>query len=256
MTHKIGVALIAFQMLFMQYLSSANSILDRLNANNDHGLWLEQNVYVTQRDWRIRLNAQQRFGADYKKFYYEQYEVIFLYDISKFLAASEESFVREGSLGGGYNGSYELRKNTLGDYHWVWLNREVVESWLTMHGFFPKIVQRARGEYLTYARSHYKDHALFRYLLSFYLPWSWKKCHPYISNEWFFRSNTYHKTHPSGLVGGWYQNRLRMGFEIDWPCDGTSTNLYWQWRTRKQKPDSSPRWIHTYQIGFGINLSI
>lgn len=236
-----------------------DSSLNKKNANNDHGFWLEQNMTKEFRsNWMITLRSGQRWEDDYRKFYYQEYEVDVEYDVTKFFCQCSSKFFKKLTMGPGYNATRQIQKNTEDEFHWVWINRSLLQANLTLSVYDWQIEQRLRGEYRQYTKSHYKDFGLCRYRLVARTPWKWTclNIRPYLSNEWFFRENTYQEEdNPDGLVGGWYENRFRVGTTFDVYQDWVSTALYWQWRTIKQKPDVHPRWFNSYQIGLAINLA-
>lgn len=242
--HSIGIA-------------ASLETLESINSNNDHGLWLEQNIRKKLgSDWILRIHAEERWGADYRQIHFQEYEGFIFYDITKFLSKSWRSIFETIVIGPAYNMSRTLQKNTKDEFHWVWFRKPMLEMQLISTLCKWKIRQRLRGEYIDYTRKHYKNFGAGRYRLEIYTPWKFTrwKINPYVWNEWFFRRDSYSKNHPTGLVGGWHENRFRVGFLTEF-TENLFTALYWQWLTRKQKPGTRPRWFNNYHIGFMTEVS-
>lgn len=232
-------------------LVATNSVLEQLDANNDHGFWLENNFDTKlASDWDFRFHTEFRWGSDYRKFYYQEYTLIFQNDLRRVLCIPKESALKKISIGPGLNTSYQLQKNTLGHFRWVYVVKPNIEANLDFEMNKWQIKQRMRGEFHFYCRSHYENYNLYRHRLTIYVPYkftSWK-VNPYLSNEWFFRKNTLHGS--SGIVGGYYQNRFRVGADMQPFSEKVTHSLYWQWRLSKHRPGTHPRWFNNYMIGF------
>lgn len=227
------------------------SIFAILETNNDHGVWLEETgTFKLSPEWLFRLKTEQRIEADYRKLWRQQYEFALLYNLLPFVPCCYSDFITELLIGAGSNETYTLQKNTLGHYHWTWLHRPLLEAYITTTWKGWAVQNRVRGEYYDYVKSHYKDYGLFRYRLIVYTPikfTSWN-INPFIFNEWFFRKNTYSSTHTDGLVGNFYENRFRAGFQFE-ICENIRPMIFWMWRQVKQKPGTHPRWYNTYWYG-------
>lgn len=245
---KLLTLLIFFSALWSPSLNSG--ILSELNANNDHGIWFSQTArHDLPQDWSVNLKLEQRLGANYKKFYNYQHEAVFQHIILK---GSSYKL----SIGPGFNATKTLKKNTHSVYHWVWDLRPILEAYLSCDLFQWSIRQRLRGEYHDYLRNHYKKYAIYRHRLGIYTPWKLTclNINPFISNEWFFRNNSYSSSNTSGLVGGYYLNHFRVGFDTSF-SDSLRSTLAWQWRTTKQKPGTHPGWHNTFQYCINIDLT-
>lgn len=235
--------------------SLQGSILSELNANNDHGIWFNEIANVKlKHDWSINLKMEQRLGSNYRKFWNYQYEAVFQYDLLHLLPCNCLNLTTL-SIGPGYNGTQQLQKNTQSVYHWVWINRPIIQAFVSFDLYKWSIRQRLYGEYYAYTKKHYKDYGLYRHRLAIYAPWKFTclKINPFISNEWFFRNNSYSSSNTSGLVGTYYENRFRFGFESSF-TDNFGIALGWQWRATKQKPGTHPGWFNTYQYLINFNL--
>lgn len=245
--------MIYFFLIALFCISSLSAEKDQLNKNNDHGLWLDQNMTVSLPSfWTLNFQAQQRWGDDYQLLYNLQYEGILHYDLSEaFLCKSLNEF----SWGAGYNYTEDFQKNTQNMRRWVGIHKPVLESISEFTIKKWKVNQRFRWEYHAFNKKDYINHALYRYRLIFFSPWkiTCKNINPYVYNEWFFRKNSYGTSNPNGLVGGWFHNRVRVGVVADVIADRLTTNFYWQWRILKQPPGSHPRWNNTYQVGWKLN---
>lgn len=237
------------------FLEGQNSDLDRLNANNDHGFWLENNFQKSFSDWLIKLHLEERWGIQSRKLWYEEYELFLQYDITKWLGKRTPSFLKKITFGPCYNLTKQIEKDTQEVFRTVWVNKPFVETNINCVFWDWKVNQRARFEHLHYCKPHYNDHNTVRYRLAVYTPWKWTywKFNPYLSNEWFFRKNTVSLENPTGLVGGWFQNRFRVGVAFDL-FEKVSTALYWQWRIDKKKPEIRPRWFNVYAIGLATTF--
>lgn len=232
------------------HLAANDSILEKLNSNNDHGFWLENNFDTKLApDWDFRFLNAFRWGSDYRKFYHQEYGFIFQNQLKKCLCIPEESAITKISIGPGFISAYQLQKNTLGHFRWVYVARPLIEANVDLKITKWQCKQRMRVEFHFYGRSHYENFNVYRHRLVVYTPWkftSWN-INPYLSNELFFRKNTVHGS--SGVVGGYYQNRFRIGIEMH-PCsEKLSHALFWQWRLEKHRPGTHPRWFNNYMIG-------
>lgn len=244
--------LLLFVFLPFNVLFSLDSALKKLNQNHDHGLWLDQFMHFKlPSNWFLIFHGVQRWGADYELLYNYQNELVLQYDLKKYWNLS--SPIKRLSLGPGYNLTNSLRKNTKGIYHWVWVNKPIFETYFDFTTCKWQIQNRIRIEYHDFTRKNYLNFILYRYRLSFFTPWKWTslKINPFFSNEWLFRKNSFNSAKSSGLVGGWYHNRVRIGVAMVLIKKRAKSFLYWQWRIVKHKPN---QWKNTYQIGWIINL--
>ncbi len=231
-------------------------VLTKLNANNDHGIWTDQRVSIgLTQNLEFRYRMEQRLGANYQKYWFYDYEGVLQYNIIPLLP---ECFCKLTllTIGPGFNVTNQFQKNTDSVYHWVWINRSVLETRIAFDFYNCSIEQRIRGEYWEYTKKHYKDYALYRHRLTIFAPWKFTclKFNPFIQNEWFLRNDTYSSTHTKGLVGGYYENRFHVGVNSTL-TDHIKTSLFWQWRALKQKPGTHPGWYDNFHYCFDINLN-
>ena len=227
-----------------------------LNANNDHQFWFEQSLAKDLPcEWSMTLVTKQRWGADYRILFYQEYECILQRDITRLFSLRPNSVFKSFSMGPVIHFNQTIQSNTLGNVQRVWVNRTILEANAIMQVDATKVQQRLRGEYLYYLKAHFKNFARLRYRVRIDSPWTWTRynINPFISNEWFFRNNTYRTCNPTGLVGGYYENRLRFGLSAE-IVKNMSTEFFWQWRRNKQNPGSSPRWDNIYIIGVSIGI--
>lgn len=233
--------------LILGFLEASST--DRINQNNDRQIWSEE---IFERDisggWSYRARSVQNIGADYQRLFNHQYEGVLYCDLNKSYPSA--SFVKSMKLGAGYNATEHIQSNTLGVRQWVWFNRLLAENINTVSFFDWEISQRSRVEYHIYMRPYYEDHGVYRCRIQFNPPWEFTrfKIKPFLSNEWFFRRDTFDDDNGVGIVGGWYQNRLRLGIIFN------PFSFYWQWRILKQPKGISPPWYNTYQLGVQIYL--
>lgn len=236
-----------------------SNTLNKLNANNDHGFWCEQNITGgLSKNWSFILHTEQHWGADYSKFYNQIYDLVLLNDIARLLGISADSIVKSFQVGGGYDLTDRIQKNTKGNFYWVLVRRSILEADALLIWRKWQVKQRLRGEYEDFVRKHYINYSILRYRLIVNSPWKFTpwNINPYFSNEFFIRKNTFNKSTQKGIVGGLYSNRFRIGLNVDLIVDKLFAALYWQWRLTKHKPGTHPRWFKTYQIGLAFNFSL
>lgn len=243
-------------LLVAQTLSANNHVMNQLNANNDHGFWLELNADAKlSKNWLVKYHAEYRWGSNYRLFWYQEYEGVLQYQLKRFFSKCLGSILKNLSLGPGLNLHEILAKNTKGHFHWPLIRKALFDCYLDLEWNGWQLKQRMRGEYLAFNKKHYHDHPAYRHRLRLCTPIKLTSLNisPYISNEWFFRPNSYSKTHPTRLIGGYFQNRFRVGINIDVLKEILSSDIYWQWKREKQKPGTHPRWFNTYELGLALN---
>lgn len=250
-------ALLFAVLLFPEMIIAESSTLKNLNANNDHGFWLENNLDTKiAKEWNLRFHNELRWGSHYRKFWYQEYLFVFQNDLKNYFNLSSKSAISKISLGPGFNATYQLHKNERGHFRWVLILKPLIEAQFDVTYCDWQFRQRIRGEFLFYCRGQYENHNIYRHRLVIQTPYKWTswKINPFISNEWFFRKNTWHHSSGSGLVGGYYQNRLRFGVDLAPFHEKVNHTLYWQWRAEKQAPGSHPSWSSTYVVGLGTTI--
>ena len=105
---------IFFTLIFIgvfQFSLLEGGILTQLNSNNDHGVWTDQRIHFEViKDLTLRYRSEQRLGANFKKYWFYDYEGVFQYHILSFLP---EWFCRFKSLtfGPGFNWTKQFSKN-------------------------------------------------------------------------------------------------------------------------------------------------
>lgn len=250
MYKKTILFLTFFQTFIIAY---AEIDVGKLNENNDHGVWLEQNLNVQfNKDWLFYFHTEERWGDNYKRFWFFEHWSILQYDITKYIqrlfCLSPDSIFKSLSIGPGFAQSWELQKNTNNLYHWAMANRPEIVSFLKMEWRDWSLTQRLVGEYKRYITKHYRSHALCRYRLWINSPWNFTsiKLNPFLANEFFFRKK---KSNQSVFF---YENRMRVGFNTNLIRHMTAIG-WWQWRTIKQLPGNKPLWKFTYQLGLTVN---
>lgn len=234
--------------------------IGNLNQNNDQGIWLEQNVNVkVNNSWSLIFNHSERWGNDYKRFWYFRHWYIAQYDLTPLvkdlLCIPQNSLFVGFTIGPGFSEVWSIQRNTRGIVHWEHSYRPNLVAFMThsWHGW--SLQQRMVGEYVGYFSKHYRAHAFYRHRAVLHTPWKWTCFHfnPFISNEWFLREES-----KDGKVviqsGPFYDNRFRLGIAFDLMQHFTA-QLWWQLRMSKQLPGSNPLWRKTYQIGLTLNLN-
>jgi hypothetical protein len=231
---------------------SANEAPLRFNQNNDHGLWFEQNIFVElPSNFLFQWRSVQRFGGDYRVFWYHDYSAILTYKLSKLFAPSD--LFTNFLMGPGYNGTFRLQRDTRRRERWVYIHRPLLEVHLFMSWKDWTLTQRLRSELHFFAQKiHFRhhDHALIRYRVALNAPWKWTpiKIQPFVSNEFFFRDQN------EALVGGYHQNRFRVGLDSQMIKE-LSLGVFWQWLSDKRQPEGRTKWIHQYHYGLVLTLS-
>jgi hypothetical protein len=242
---------------------SGGNLVAKLNKKNDQGFWFEQVMNKKlPYGWSVETHTEQRWGAGYRLFWYHEYHLNFQYDfikqINKWFKLHPDNILKNISIGPAFTQYSQIQTNTRGKAKWVWVSRPILAGFINFKWKGWVLTNRLRGEYQQYNSPHYKDYGNGRYRIVLFTPLKITRyqINPYISNEFFFRSNTYHKTHPKGLVGGLYENRFRLGLAIDLWKDVFTAQIFWQWRPLKQKPMvDQRRWVNTYQSGLLLSLS-
>lgn len=113
-----------FILLCSLHSSLEGNTLNKLNANNDHGLWLEQNITGDlSKDFSFLLHTEQHWGSDYRLFYNQIYELVLLNNITKFLGISTDCVVKRVQVGLGYDLTDRIQKNTRGKIGGLYSNR-------------------------------------------------------------------------------------------------------------------------------------
>lgn len=247
----------AFFALFFLFFAIPFELLSQLNANHDRGFWLIQSFnHNFRKEWFSRLRFEQRWGDDYKKLHFQRYGAFLFYDFKPRLEKKGYFFSSRLLVGPGCNFTRVLlhHNNRL---RWNWRTEPLVEAFFLSSTKW-KIGVRLRGEYIYHVNHslQHRNHALGRFRLEIFSPWKLTqfKINPYLSNEWFYRKQTYSKNNPQGLVGGWFQNRFRAGvlFNI---IEKLTTGFFWQWVTIKNRP-GPPRVINHYQYLLEFDLLI
>lgn len=223
---------------------------EKLNQNNDHGLWLEQNINCSLPcQWSAHLHVEQRWGADYQKLWFYEYIVTALYHFE----GLEELF-QDISCGPSYGIIDRLVKNQEEKYVWITIHQYLLDVNATYKYCGWVLQNRIRAAYNATSTKAYKDHGSLRYRMVLNAPWKWTcfEIGPYLSNEFFFRQNTYSRSDFGGHVGVYHENRFRLG--LIGGTEPLTTAVYWQWEAVKKNPGTHPRWFNLYQFGWVINL--
>lgn len=250
--------LLPILLISAQLLATSSTVLD-LNSNNDHGIWLDQLISKRLcKRWSVQLYTQQRWGSDYRLFWYQEYTFIAQYDLHPPNPEKDKHVLHDCSVGPGFSEYQLIKKNTLGVYKWVWVSRPLIDMNCTHVYKGWELDQRLRAEYRFHNSSHYINYGDVRYRLILTAPWEFTrlKISPFVFNEFFFRRNTYNKSNGAGLVGGLYQNRFRVGLSTDTLQDKYISSIWWQWRSSKRPPGSHPRYKSNYQYGLSFTLSL
>lgn len=227
-----------------------------LYDNNDHGFWMDEKITVRlPKDWIFSFNPQERWQNDYKTYCDTEYEFNLIANITSKLDLYPSSSVKNVNFGFAYTYIDELRNNTKGELGWTLINRYGLMLMITHKFGAWTITQRLRPQYEAFITKYHKSHGNFRYRLLLQSPWEWTtfKFNPYVSNEFFFRINTFHPSHPTGLVGGFFQNRFRIGLNYEIFKDKLFADSYFMIRSIKQRPGTHPSWFNNWIWGLSLN---
>lgn len=228
-----------------------------LNQNNDKGFWLQQEVIgdITKNAY-LNFSAEQRWGNNYRTFWYHHYQIVAQYDFAPWLKESlcicKDSAFKTLTFGPGFKEAIAIRRNTHFDNVWCSANIPMLEANLSIELFGGLFRQRFRGEYVSYNTKHFHDFGLFRYRMYYFTPWRLGciEFNPWVSNEFFFRETT----RRGGAIiqqGDFYENRFRVGANAHL-AKGFFIDLFWQWRSVRQLPGFHPHWFYNYQIGTNL----
>ncbi|MBA3603825.1 MAG: DUF2490 domain-containing protein [Parachlamydiaceae bacterium] len=228
----------------------------KLNSNNDRGFWAIVDVKkALSPEWLFLFHTEQRWGSDYTLYWYQQYDFTFLYNITGKIKQSlfcHDGIFKNFFIGGGVAQISQIKRNTKDRFKWVWITRPELEMHLILGYQGWSFEQRLRGQYIHHNNDHYKNYGDCRYRIILTTPAGFS-CYgitAYISNEIFLRANTYFKkTNPHGLVGGLFENRFRVGFDLPLITNKLDAKVWWQWRVLKQNSLASRRYNNTYQFG-------
>lgn len=230
-----------------------------LNQNNDKQIWSENNVHVQLSEkWSLIIHAGLRWGDDYRRlFFFRQWNIL-QYDLTdsirEKICIEKNSIFQSFTIGPTYSKTWAIQGNRRGIRHWANSNRFGLMAFMTHEWRGWSLQQRLFGEYIEFVTPHYRDHGVYRHRVVLSSPWKFTcyKINPFLSNEWFFRS----EDRKHGIIvqsGPFYENRIRLGASIQL-SKKVQSDIWWQWRTIKQLPNNRPLWRNTYQIGITLNL--
>lgn len=257
MTFSKNLLSLIFFLFLVEPLAAAD-IYERINANNDRQFWIEQNFDKNfSNGYMLRLYFEQRWGSNYRIPFFNKAEIVFQYDLLKKLKLSPSNPIKNFFLGPGYHRTLAFGRNQRDQFHWRGINRFLIQSNLLASWKNWDLDNRNRLEYHQNTRPHYENFTAFRCRVQIATPWRWTtiKIRPFFSNEWFFREDTFKVTTRRGLVGNWYENRLRVGVMTDLYKGIFVPIFYWQWILRKTPPQTRPDWNNNYVFGVALNFS-
>lgn len=265
---KLTMLLVAPLLLAMTPLESTCSApgkAAKLNINNDEQLWLLENfkTYLTPcKDIWATVEFEHRWGDDFHLFWYQGYELRLYKDLTKcaqgwldWKDCCGENILKSVNVGIGILEAQNIAKQQVGGcFLWTWVHKPTIELNFVLGWRDWKITNRIKDYYNHFGRTGYESFNEFRYRIEIYTPWKFTcwNINPYISNEFFLRPNSFHTTHPTGIVGGLYEDRLRAGIYLEPIKDKVAAQIYGQWRPLRQKPGTHPRYFNTYAAGFAL----
>lgn len=246
-------------LLFSDLSAYSLEELDQLNANNDTGIWAEQVISTELAEGLFyHLHIEQRWGSKARVLWYHEYEQVLEFDLTSRITSAfnlkNDHFFKYLFVGPGFSEYFLIEKNTKGVFHWVSVARPLLQADIITELFQCRISHHFRYEYQYYQATNYKKFGNARYRITIEAPWKFTclKINPYISNEFFFRSGHFNSvTNPTGLVGGLYENRFRLGINANL-ADNFIFSIHGQWRPIKST--ITPRYFNTYDLGFFATL--
>lgn len=259
---------------------SAHSLkeLNDININGDTGIWLYEQVdsKIPDTNFAIFFDFEQRFGSHFKVLWYHGYELGISYSLTEKLKEKlcttdcDRIKITNFSIAFAYL-QYNLIARTWDrpdvNFRWASFGSPRFDFNLSLSVSDWGISQRFRIEYdRNMHHQHVKSYGIFRYRIGLTAPWKWTcwNISPFVNNEFFFRNNTLGKTTVTngitvayGNVGGYYENRFRLGFVMDipvWCKEKVNTAIFWQWRPVKKSPGAfTYKWAKTNQIGVNLD---
>lgn len=266
---KLTILLIAPLLIAMAPLESTCSAAGRaanLNINNDNGLWALENfkTYLNEcKDVFATAEFEQRWGDKFHLFWYQGYELRIYKDLTpgvqgwfNWTDGCGENIIKSANIGIGCLQAQQIQKQNITDgcFKWTWITKPTIEFNFVLGWRDWKVTNRIKNYYDRYNRSGYKSFNEFRYRIEIYAPWKFTcwNINPYFSNEIFLRPNSHSTSHPNGLVGGLYEDRMRAGIMLEPMKDKVALQIYGQWRPLRQKQGTHPRYFNTYQAGFAL----
>lgn len=234
-----------------------------LNQNHDRGIWFEENFNSKIGKLGYTINITQRLGDNNRRLWFHKQWLMTYYDFSDsirdMLQFREDSLFKAFSFGPGLANVWAINRNTKGVFHWAHSYRPTLIAFLVHVYRGWQLEQRMVGEYNCFITSHYRKHAFYRHRMLLNPPWRWSSLGigPFLSNEWFFRSEDSKKENGVETIiqsGPYFENRFRIGFTMQM-SPTFAPQLWWQYRTIKQTPGNHPLWRKTYQFGFSANFN-
>ena len=178
------------------------------------------------KDSKIALEEEFRWGNNASEFYYQHYDAGFFYDLCKYL-----------NIGGGYRQVYELVKGKFKPENEPYVTATLLWD---LEGF--KFEDRNRMEYRNF---DYKDDSWrYRNKVTLKLPWKFTKIdiQPYLSDEIFIVFG--------GVPGDLNQNRFSSGLSMNL-TKNLKAEIYYMLQSTK----SSSKWIDANVLGTKLKIA-
>ena len=200
----------------------------RVYAYDDHDfqVWnTDVEEFKINKDAKIALEEEFRWGNNASEFYYHHYDVGFFYDLQKWL-----------NIGGGYRHIYELKK---GEFKLE--NDPYVTTTLFWDLKGLKFDDRSRLEFRHF--DYQDDSWRYRNKITAKLPWKFTKpeIQPYVSDEIFIGFSTINELN---------QNRFSSGLSMN-----LTKNLKAEVYYMLQRTKSSGKWVDTNILGTKLKIA-
>ncbi len=201
-------------------------LVARVYAYNDHDfqVWnTDVEEFKVNKDAKIALEQEFRWGNNASEFYYQHYDIGFFYNLRKWL-----------NIGGGYRHVYELKKGKFKVENEPYVTATLLWGLL---GF--KFDDRSRIEYRHF--DYQADSWRFRNKFTVKLPWKFTKLEiqPYLADEIFldFQNKAFSR------------NRFSVGLAIN-----LTKNLKAEMYYLLQSSRSANKWVDANVLGTKVKL--
>lgn len=195
--------------------------------NGDFQIWnTDVEEFKVNKDFKIALEEEFRWGKSAREFYYQHYDVGFFYDLRECL-----------NIGGGYRQVYELVKGKFKPENEPYVTATLLWD---LEGF--KFEDRNRLEYRNF---DYKDDSWrYRNKIALKLPWKFTKIdiRPYLSDEIFIVFG--------GVPSDLSQNRFSFGLSMNL-TKSLKAEIYYMLQNTK----SSGKWVNANILGTKLKIA-
>ncbi len=194
--------------------------------NGDFQVWnTDVEEFKINKDSKIALEEEFRWGDTANQFFYHHYDVGFFYDLKKYL-----------NIGGGYRHIYELKKGKFKLENDPYITATLFGD---LNGF--KFDSRSRFEYRHFG--YQTDSWRYRNKFTAKLPWKFTKLEiqPYLADEIFVDLKNVHQFN---------QNRFSSGFGMNL-TKNIKAEIYYMLQSSK----SAGKWTKANVLGTKLKLA-